>query len=207
MAFTSGTKVKKLDVATGAVQALCDSLAGPAFTGWSRRGVIVYGGFGGLWDVSASGGAPVQLTTIDKNREEAFHAFSDLLPDGRHFLYLAYSRQRANSGIFLGSVDSPPAANRKFILSSNSGALYAPGPRGSGYVLFEREGALMGQPFDTAAFRLTGEPFLVIPKIGIGGNLPTVSVSESGVMAYAADGGSYVHAQLAWFTRCGRARR
>jgi len=121
MAFTSGTKVKKLDVATGAVQALCDSLAGPAFTGWSRRGVIVYGGFGGLWDVSASGGAPVQLTTIDKNREEAFHAFSDLLPDGRHFLYLAYSRQRANSGIFLGSIDSPPAANRKFILSSHSG--------------------------------------------------------------------------------------
>ena len=61
----------------------------------------------------------------------------------------------------------------------------------------------MGQPFDTAAFRLTGEPFLVIPKIGIGGNLPTVSVSESGVMAYAADGGGYIHAQLAWFTLTG----
>jgi hypothetical protein len=203
MAFTSGTKVKKLDVATGAVQALCDTLDGPPFTGWSRRGIIVYGGYSGLSGVSASGGAPVQLTTIDKNRVEAWHAFSDFLPDGRHFLYLANSRQRANSGIFLGSIDSPPAANRKFILSSNSGALYAPGPRGSGYVLFEREGALMGQPFDTAAFRLTGEPFLVIPKIGIEGSFPTVSVSESGVMAYAADGASFMRAQLAWFTRTG----
>jgi Tol biopolymer transport system component len=203
MAFTSGTKVKKLDVATGAVQALCDTIDGPPFTGWSRKGTIVYGGYGGLWGVSASGGTPVQLTAIDKNREEAWHGFDDFLPDGRHFLYLAVSRQRANSGIFLGSIDSPPAANRKFILSSYSGALYAPGPRGSGYVLFEREGALMGQPFDTAAFRLTGEPFLLIPKVGIAGNYPAVSVSESGVMAYSAEGASYMHAQLAWFTRTG----
>jgi serine/threonine protein kinase len=203
MAFNSGTKVKKLDLGTGAVQALCDVMGGPPFTGWSRKGMIVYGGYDGLWGVPTSGGTPVQLTTIDKNRVEAWHAFSDFLPDGRHFLYMANSRQRANSGIFLGSIDSPPAANRKFILSSNSGVLYAPGPRGSGYVLFEREGALMGQPFDTAAFRLTGEPFLVRPKIGIGGTVPTVSVSESGMMAYTADGASYMRDQLAWFTRTG----
>jgi len=118
-------------------------------------------------------------------------------------LYSGNSRQRANTGIFLGSIDAPAASNRKFILSSNSGVVYAPGPRGDGYVLFEREGALMAQPFDPTASRLTGEPFLVLPKIGLAGNFPTVYVSQNGVMAYSVKGASFRTTQLAWFTRKG----
>jgi Tol biopolymer transport system component len=204
IAFTSGTKVKKMDVATGAVQTLCDFITGgPPFTGWSRTGMIVFSSRRGLSRVPASGGQPVQLTALDENRQEGWHFTSGFLPDGIHFLYLAASSQRANTGIFLGSIDAPAASNRKFILSSNSAVVYAPGPRGAGYVLFEREGALMAQPFDATAFRLTGEPFLVLPKIGFAGNFPSVSVSQNGVMAYAVNSGSYRPFQLAWFTRKG----
>jgi Tol biopolymer transport system component len=61
----------------------------------------------------------------------------------------------------------------------------------------------MAQPFDPTAFRLTGEPFLVLPKIGAWGTFPAVSVSQNGVMAYAANAESFRSTQLAWFTRKG----
>jgi len=204
IAFTSGIKVKKMDVATGAVQTLCDfNSGGPPFTGWSRTGMIVFSSRRGLVRVPASGGQPVQLTALDENRQERFHAISGFLPDGIHFLYRASSQQRANTGIFLGSIDAPAASNRSFVLSSNSEVVYAPGPRGAAYVLFEREGALMAQPFDPTAARLTGEPFLVLPKIGFWGTFPAVSVSQNGVMAYAANSAAFRPTQLAWFTRKG----
>ncbi|HKE28149.1 MAG TPA: WD40 repeat domain-containing serine/threonine protein kinase [Bryobacteraceae bacterium] len=202
IAFISGTKVKKMDVATGAAQTLCDfNTGGAPFTAWSRTRMIVFSSRGGLSRIPASGGEPVQLTALDDNRQERLHHISGFLPDGIHFLYIAFSRQRANNGIFLGSIDAPAASNRKFILSSNYAAVYAPGPRRAGYVLFEREGALMAQPFDPTAFRLTGEPFLVLPKIGFWGTFPAVSMSQNGVIAY--DSGSYRSHQLAWFTRKG----
>jgi Tol biopolymer transport system component len=204
IAFTSGTKVKKMDVATGAVQTLCDFITGgPPFTGWSRTGMIVFSSRRGLLRVPASGGTPVQLTALDENRQETWHHIAGFLPDGIHFLYLAASRQRANTGIFLGSIDASAASNRKFILSSNSAAVYAPGPRGAGYVLFEREGVLMAQPFDPTAFHLTGEPVLVLQQIGAWGTFPAISVSQNGVMAYSVNGAAYRPTQLAWFTRKG----
>jgi hypothetical protein len=71
IAFTSGTKVKKMDVATGAVQTLCDfNTGGAPFTAWSRTGMIVFSSRRGLSRIPASGGQPVQLTSLDDNRQE-----------------------------------------------------------------------------------------------------------------------------------------
>lgn len=61
----------------------------------------------------------------------------------------------------------------------------------------------MAQPFDPTAFRLSGEPLLVLPKIGLWGTYPAVSVSQNGVMAYAAKSAAFRTTQLAWFTRKG----
>jgi hypothetical protein len=185
-------------------QILCDfSGGGPPFTAWGANGVIVFSRQHGLWRVPASGGEPVQLTSLDPKRLEAYHHVAQFLPDGKHFLYLISSRKRANSGIFVGSVEGAPESNRKFVLNGNTSAFYAPGPNGRGYILFEREGALMGQAFDVSSFRVSGEPFMVAPEIGIGGSRPTASVSQNGVMAISASGAGTMFAQLAWFTRKG----
>jgi predicted Ser/Thr protein kinase len=203
IAYTGGAKVRKLDLETGTTQVLCDFPAGgPPFTGWSANGTIIFSKQTGLWRVPASGGEPVQLTSIDPKRLEAYHHIAQFLPDGKHFLYLISSRQRANSGIFVGSVEASPEANRKFVLSVNTSAFYVSGAKGHGFLLFEREGALMAQSFDVRSFRVTGEPFMVIPEIGIAGSRPNVSISENGSMAFSTGGGT-VFAQLAWFNRNG----
>jgi hypothetical protein len=87
--------------------------------------------------VSAAGGEPAPLTTLDQGRESS-HGWPQFLPDGCHFLYL--SRQE-KSGNYVGSLDSKET---KRILEMDFNALYAP----PGYLVFARESALMAQPFD-----------------------------------------------------------
>ena len=67
LAFFSGGKLKKIDVAGGPPVALCDAV--PGISGaWSRDGVIVFSPAGGtaLQRVSASGGVPTPATTLER---------------------------------------------------------------------------------------------------------------------------------------------
>ena len=100
--------------------------------------------------VSAGGGTPTPVTTLDPSRQEIAHAWPQFLPDGTHFLYLAVSKT-GNDAIYVGSLDSK---ERTLLLNANSNAVYSP----PGYLLYHREGTLMAQPFDTERIQLTGEP-------------------------------------------------
>ena len=112
-----------------------------------------------LYRVSAAGGAPTPLTTLDASRKEIFHTHPRFLPDGRHFLYLASSAQRENTGIHdrLARLQGDEA----FIKYDNSNAAYAP----PGYLLFLRERTLMAQSFDASKLELAGEPFPLAEQV------------------------------------------
>ena len=75
-------KLKKVDVQTGAVQALVDvpsnQLAGSA----NEEGTIIYSAAAtkGIMRVSSAGGTPVQVTTLDPAREELMHLWPRFLP-------------------------------------------------------------------------------------------------------------------------------
>ena len=53
------------------------------------------GGAGPIFRVSAAGGEPKPVTTLDESRGETQHRWPSFLPDGRHFLYLARGQQQA----------------------------------------------------------------------------------------------------------------
>jgi hypothetical protein len=59
--------------------------------------------------VSASGGDPIAVTTVDKARKESAHMLPWFLPDGIHFLYLRiFGGNDSRTGIYVGSVEAKP---------------------------------------------------------------------------------------------------
>jgi eukaryotic-like serine/threonine-protein kinase len=152
----AGSKILRVDVASGAVQTVCDVPDGLlGFGSWSRDQVIVFAvvtseGNDGLMKVPASGGTPVRLTHTNRSRQELGHTNPVFLHDGHSFLYQAVTAEGPRS-LYLGSVDARPEEQSAKEVLSIVGQLvhYSPSPDPErGYALFMQEGKLMAQAFD-----------------------------------------------------------
>jgi Tol biopolymer transport system component len=192
--FFAGGKLNTIEYSGGPVQVLCDAPAARGGT-WNSEGVILFApsnGGGGLHEVSAVGGQSKAITNPVATREEAYHNWPAFLPDGKHFLYLA-----GLNTIYAGSLDSKET---KRLLNAESRAVYAP----PGYLLFIRQGALMGQSFDAVSMQLHGEPFRIAENVRYNPAIgrAAFSVSDSGVLVYR--GGSKAELHAAWFDRNGK---
>jgi Tol biopolymer transport system component len=206
IAYQLDGKLRKIAVSGGSPEALCDAPVQFEGGAWNQDDVIVFGGPEGLLRVSAAGGVPQKLTSLDTSKKETGHAAPQFLPDGRHFVYLRRSLVADNSGIFVGSIDDAPGKQAPHrILANALNALYAPPVKGNpGYLLFVRENALMAQPFDAGKLELTGEAAPVSEPVGLmAGRFVNAAVSANGVLLYRATVFGPVR-QLAWFERGGK---
>jgi eukaryotic-like serine/threonine-protein kinase len=165
--FSANRKLWKVEASGGSPQLVC-SLLIPRFYGasWGSNGVILFGGpadygrINVIYRVPATGGTPMGISSPDESRQETGHIWPHFLPDGRHFLYLAWSKAPQNRAIVVGSLDS---SEKTFIMQSDSKAFYT----APGYLIFQRDGALLAQPFDPKQLRRTGEPIRVADEIAI----------------------------------------
>jgi Tol biopolymer transport system component len=210
IAYPSGdamNKLVKVDIAGGPPQTVTEIKSIITGGSWSRDGVIVFGSFGGgLWRVSANGGAASPVTAIDVSRQETGHSTPVLLPDRKHFLYLRQSSLPENAGIYLGSLDSQPQQQPVTrLVATGFSPAYAPSPDPNvGYVLFLQENALMAQPFDSAKLQIAGEQVRVADHLRSIFEFGAFGVSGNGVLAYQT--GDAIGAnplQLTWFDRRG----
>jgi Tol biopolymer transport system component/DNA-binding winged helix-turn-helix (wHTH) protein len=187
-------KLKKIEVSGRTSQTVCDCAQAGGGT-WNRDGLIIFSPDLELYQVSAAGGKPTRLTTLDNSRRELLHWWPHFLPDGRHFLYLVYSVLQQTRGIYLGSLDS--LATHRLLPADSSAAYAAPG-----CLFFIRDRTLMAQWFDPKLLQLKGEAFAITRPVAY--SLHTVrgafSVSETGVLAYWSAGES----QLVWIDRTGK---
>ncbi|MCA1603549.1 MAG: protein kinase, partial [Acidobacteria bacterium] len=196
--FFANGKLKRVDLSGGAPQALCDAPSNVSGA-WGRNGTIIFsrGVASGLYRVAATGGTPVQLTTVDAARNEIEHTWPFFLPDGNHFVFLVRNSQPDNSAIHVGALDSK---DTRRLLQAHSSVAFAP----PGHLLFVRESTLMAQGFDAGTLDLEGEAFPVAeqavrnPVIG----RAMFSVSENGVLVIRSGGLS--NNQLIWFDRQGK---
>jgi serine/threonine protein kinase len=201
--FTPG-KLKKIDLAGGTSQTLCEIQTGGSGGGggtWSRDGVILFSGRTNtdyVYRVSATGGVPVPVTSGEGARSGISHRFPWFLPDGRHFLYHLASPQPTVNGIYVASLDGR-APQR--LLPGSSIAVYAP----PGWLLFVRERSLMAQAFDAGKLQLTGEPVRIAEQVPTGLNqIVGFSASDNGVLVYWP-GSDTQNRRLSWVGRTGNA--
>ena len=197
--FFAPHKLKAVEIGGGPARDVADIIVGRGGA-WSPGGVIVFcpRPIGPLCQVSAVGGTPSPVTSLDETRAEVAHGFPQFLPDGRQFLYLAASFRSGESSIRVGSLDS---AKSKILLTADSGAAFAPIlPRRPASLLFVHEGALMAQAFDSQQLELSGERMVVVPEVRHRRWREfSFSVSSNGVLLYQGA----QHQQFSWFDRQG----
>jgi eukaryotic-like serine/threonine-protein kinase len=198
--FAAG-RLKTIAATGGPPVVLCDAPSGRGGS-WNRGGTIIFSPVAGsgIFRISSAGGTAVPVTRLDTGRAEITHRWPQFLPDGRHFLYYAFTSSGEASGTYVGSLDG---GEPKLILRGDSNAVYAP----PGYLLFVQEGALMAARFDAGLLRMTGPAMRVSEHVQLSQNVlrAVVDVSGTGVLAFQGDAASSGSGGvLEWFDRSGK---
>jgi Tol biopolymer transport system component len=196
LAFIADGKLMKVDVAGGPPQKLCDAPTGSDGT-WAPDGNILFDGMGSdpIYRVSAAGGIPTVMLKPEASRKETQIGWPEILPDGKHFLYMAIAPKAAESTYRIASLDGKE--NRIFAPAQSAIAYVEPG-----YLLFLRDRTLVAQPFDAKALKTTGEPVPLAEKVGTDSvGLGRFSVSREGTLAYRT---GEITDRLVWVDRNGR---
>ena len=204
LTFTGSTRagsrsLRRIDLAGGPVRVL--SPEGVERPAWSATGVILFEGSDGrLYRIADTGGTATAVTELDASRQERNHAWPVFLSDGRRFIYAARSADATKSALFLASLDAP---SRTHLVDADSTVDYM-----AGFLIYQREGTLVAQPFDEKAGRVTGDAAPIAERIeyNAANGRAGFAASRNGVIAFRrdpglADGG---RARLSWFDRAGR---
>jgi len=198
--FFTEDKLKRIDINGGNPVTICNATLARGGS-WGRNGEIVaalaYNG--GISRVSATGGTPVEITQVD-NKVYSSHRWPFLLPDGKHFLYVAVNHSAPNSpdtAVFVASLDGK---ENRLLFQNLSNAIYS-----SGYLLYQHDNSLVARAFDPGSAKFTGEPQTLSDTVqyDIGLWRMNLSTSDVGTMVYAsgATAGTEV---LAWLDRAGK---
>jgi hypothetical protein len=142
------------------------------------------------------------VTKLDASRKETAHFWPWFLPDGDHYLYYIRSGDRANAGIYAGSLKDPGLKVQ--VVTGTSNGVYALASDGHpGYLVFSRDGRLFAQPFDPGALKTTGDAMVVTESVGFLPNvmLANFSVSATGSLVF---GQGSAKKQMTWFDRKGQ---
>jgi Tol biopolymer transport system component/predicted Ser/Thr protein kinase len=194
LAFFAESKLKRIAIAGGPPQSICDVPAGPGSGSWGSKGDIVFGFGRELSRVSADGGAISVIRKPDTSKDEGGVLLPEFLPDGNRFFYGAGVRSQKNR-VYIGSLSSSEST---LLIETNSRMVHA----SPGHVMYVRERTLLAQRFDDRSGRLEGDASPIAENvdyfspIGIAG----FSVSSTGVLAYHA---SDSIGQITWTTRAG----
>jgi eukaryotic-like serine/threonine-protein kinase len=201
LAFFADGKLKKLDIAGGPVQTICDAASGRGGT-WNSDGVIVFtpegGLLEGLYRVPANGGTPKQISAPDPSRGENTNRWPEFLPDGKHFLYFGgdVAGSAESNAIFVGALDS----NQKTFITKGTGNVAYVAP---GYLLYYKDKTLFAQSFDAGEMKLSGEAVPLITDLAFVPRIAHTVFSASSDVLIARRGSGVSVSKLVWFDRKG----
>ena len=197
--FFSAGKLKKVALAGGPVQVLCDAPEGRGAS-WSPRGVIIFTPNirEPLYKVPEGGGSPQKITEAKAGWT---HRNPYFLPDGDHFLFtyreaVGAASTTAAVGALYGASLSGELPRE--ILPSASNAQYS-----DGYLLYLRETVLVAQRFDPKSLKLGGDAVPVAEKLDYWNARDLAAFTAAhGTLVYRH--GSLQKTQPMWVDRTGK---
>ena len=198
--FLLESKLRRLSLANGTVETICDVGGNWRGATWNANDVIVFSMDGNLYRVPATGGVPavISVATADSLRWE----WPWFLPDGVHFLILGRpTRGDAGvhaGGIYVGSLEGGAPVR---LMNAGSRAVFAAPDQ----LLFARDEALYAQTLDLKRFQLRGEPVHIIDDVGINASNASVGlgVSTTGALVKRSVTTAAIEVQFHWFSRTG----
>jgi eukaryotic-like serine/threonine-protein kinase len=198
--FFAGTKLKKVDVAGGAVTDICTPGYHSMGGSWSSGRVILFSVFGqGLKRVPDGGGTPEPVPGLAISADAVGQYWPAFLPDGKHFFYLEWGYPRPASHdntVWIGSLDGEKP--QPLPLTSTN-VQYA-----SGYLVFNQDGDLFAQEFDPARLQLKGTARPVARNIEFDTffQVASFTASNNGILVYGP-AGTGINSELTWMDRNG----
>ena len=202
--FFAEGKLKKVRAAGGPPQELFNDVFDARGGTWSHSGVIVFAPNVGdrLYRIQDSGGPATPVTAVDSGRQESGHQWPHFLPDGKSFLYLVWSSQPENRGVFVGSLDSRTS---KRVLAADWAASNADRASAPEWLLFLKGATLMRQDFDLRTGSVSGYATPLGENLWFDLTTPGLtafSAAGEKVLAYRTGGARQT--QLTWFDRSGK---
>lgn len=142
-------ELRRYDLTTRTNRLICKAAAGRGGAWLADDRIVFAAGFQSpISSVSADGGVPAPVTTMDPNRHTS-HRWPSATPDGSRFIYIAVSHQTgrlAESAIFLHVTDGPDIEVTRSQF---------PGQIVGGSLLVLRDDTLYASPFDDATGTLS----------------------------------------------------
>ena len=202
IAFAIDTTLYKIPVGGGAPIEICP-LSGLRGAVWLPDDTIVLSpaATSPLMRVSAQGGTPVALTTLDTAQKERTHRSPAVLPWGKSILYV----------IGTNEIDTYDEA-RIVALDLESGKVtqilkggYSPAYSPTGHLLYMHDRSLFAVAFDPATLKPSGSPVQVTKDIASLGSFGAAefAIASTGTLIYAPGGDRSSMMSLHWMNRDG----
>ena len=199
LGFFAGGKLRTVETTTGKIEELADVASGSGGA-WGPDGTILFNPDerAPIFRVSSSGGPATPVTSLEDKIAQA-HRWPQFLPDGRHFIYVAWGGTIVRRPIQLASLDGGPS---KTIFEADSAAVVA----GNHYIFVQdAPPRLMAQAFNPSTFEVEGRPRPLLDEDNVDFNWytgePMLSAS-SRLLVYST--GNRAMAMPTWFSRTGQ---
>jgi len=205
VAFYAAGKLKKVPVNGGAAVTLCDAPLGARGGSWGLDDTIIFppARRTGLSRVSAAGGSPQTLTTLDAKKGERTHRLPQILPGGQAVLFTIAKAAATTPEAASIAVLSLQTGEQRSLVEGASAAVYV----STGHLVYAREHSLFAVAFDLGRLQVTGPPAPVLEGLAISaGRVAEFAVSNLGTLVYLPGGSDMAARTLVWVDRRGGAQ-
>jgi Tol biopolymer transport system component len=201
LGFFQDGKLKRISLAGGSPITLCDAPPSAQTGDWFGNTIVFTASIEsgqGLYRVSANGGEPEMLATVNPDEENAY-LFPQLLPDEETLLFTI-----AGGVAYRTALLSLETGERKVVLENARQTRYL----ATGHLVYEQSetGNLMVVPFDLDALEIAGDSVPVVQQVRQDApGYVDYAVSDNGTLVYVPWGDQRVHEHsLVWVDREGR---